>query len=546
MSHFMRITVFIPLLLLLGCHSAPKESPVAQNEEQIFRMNLHSEPSSLDPRLIRDLPARTTGKMLFEGLTRLNSEGVPTPALADKIEISADKKQYTFWLRNTYWTNGLPVTAYDFEQAWKTVLSPSFPNEFAHQLFVIKGAEEAKKGELSSDEIGVTACGAMKLVVELKYPNPYFLQLTAYPICFPISLETEKTNANWAEEQGDKFICNGPFKLKKWNHHSELEAVKNPLYWEADTVHLDKVVLTMIEDEHTELNMYENGELDWAGSPNSSIPPEALPTLKESLNVDQELFILPLAGTYCYKFNIKASPFHSTKIRRAFSCAIDRQSLIDNVLQSNQAVAKTLVPPWMKLSPANSCLLNDNDQESAIVLFEEALEEEGWTRKTFPEITLIFSRSEKHQKIAQAIQQQWTSTFGIEIHLQSYEWNTFIDYLSKHNYQVGGRSWVSDLPDPKTILENYQYTNDSPLGGNNDTQWENPEFIRLLDQASNKESLEERELLLLEAEGILLNDMPIAPIYHSTACYLKKPYVKNVYMSELCDLDFKNTYIENR
>lgn len=531
------------LTLLTGCHSKSTASTYPLSKEQIFRLNSHSEPASLDPRLVRDIPALTTGKMLFEGLTRMTGAG-PQMALAKKIEVSPDQTTYTFFLKETFWTNGEPLTAYDFEYAWKSLLDPLFPAEFAHQLFVLKNGKEVKKGLLPSQSLGVKAIDSSTLLVQLAHPNPYFLQLTAFPICYPICKKVAEKDPDWARAQGDGFVCNGPFKLIHWQPGSELEAAKNLLYWDKEVVCLDTIVMTFIEDEHTELNMYENGELDWAGSPNSSLPPEALPTLKE--NSKEELFIKPIAGTYCFKFNTKAPPFDNLKMRQAFAAAINRRSLVENILQAEQQVACSLLPPCMRPQdiPPPELSFSDGDESSAVALFEEGLREKGWTRETLPPITLLFSKSEKHQKTAQAVQQTWNKIFNIKVSLQSYEWNTFIERLAKHDYQVGGRGWVSDLLDPMTLLELYKFTNDAEQGGNNDTQWENSLFITLLDEAIETADQEKRNHLLAEAEKILMRDLPITPLYHSTACYLKKPYVKDVYLSELCDLDFKHAYIE--
>lgn len=507
-------------------------------------MNLHSEPQSIDPRCVRDIPTVTTAKMFFDGLMRCNLEGKIEPAVANKVTISEDQKTYTFYLKDTFWNNGMPVTAYDFEYAWKSLISPDFPAEYAHQLFVIKNARAVKQRLASMDDVAIFAEGPKKLVVTLEHPDPYFLELMAFPIAYPIPSKIVQENHSWAQCQGNDFICNGPFKLVKWSHGSELVTASNPSYWDARRVKLTSIVLTMIEDEHTELNMYENNELDWAGSPNSSIPPEALPSLKSCDRGTSELFVTPIAGTFCYKFNTKVPPFESLKMRQAFSYAIDRASLIENVLQAGQIVATSLLPPCVR----NFLPLPEHrhhfDRRKALECFEEALCENGWTRQTMPQITLIFSKSEKHQKLAQAVQQEWNNTLGIDVNLQSYEWNTFLQHLSKGEFQVGGRGWISDLSDPKTILEIYKFTNDPVLGGNNDTGWENTLFIKLIEDAEKCTDDNRRMELLAEAENILLKEMPIVPLYHSTACYLKKPYVKDVYISKLCDLDFKNAYIQ--
>ncbi len=515
----MKYLLLLPLLLILGC----KDS--ALPKQQQLRLNFHSEPTSLDPRLVRDIPTMTTGKMLYDGLMRLTRDG-PVCSVAKSVEQKG--KLYTFELRHSVWTDGTAVTAYDFEFAWKSLLHPNFPAELAYHLFMIKGAMAAKNGEIPIQDVAVWAEGPYKLVVELEHHQPYFLQLIAQPICAPIP-----------HMGGD--ATNGPFQLVHWEQSSELVVEKNPLYWDADAVQLEEIVITMIEDEHTELNMYENNELDWAGSPNSSIPPEALPTLKER----SDLFITPIAGTFCYKFNTAAAPFHNLKMRKAFALAINRKAIVDDVLQAGQIVAKSLIPPCMGEDFASAILESEiGNPTLAQLLFEQALAEEGWTRETMPPISLIFSKSEKSQKTAQVVQQEWSETFGIKINLQSYEWNVFLDHLAKGDYQVGGRGFVSDLLDPKSLLDLYRKRNDENGYGNNDTGWESADFITLLDEA--EENVNEREHYLKKAEELLLQEFPIVPLYHSTACYLKKEHVHDVYISELCDLDFKYANLARR
>ncbi len=513
-------------LIAAGCTKSPSSS-------SCFRMNLHSEPSSLDPRLVRDIPTLTVAKMFFDGLVRPTQEGELALSLAEKVEVSKDKKRYIFYLREARWTNGSPVTAYDFEYSWKSTLDPNFPAEFAHQLYVLKNGEKAKRGEASPDEVGVRALGAKKLLVELEYADPYFFELLSFPICYPISKKAAEADSRWASAQGDGLVSCGPFQLVEWNPSSELVAKKSASYWDRSAVQLDRIVLTMIEDEHTELNMYENDELDWAGSPNSSIPPEAIP----SLRCKSELSIVPVAGTYCYKFNTQKEPFNIPKMRRAFALAIHRKPLVEDILQAGQIVAKALVPPCMQERPSECLSLPDGESALAKALFEEGLIEGGWSRESLPEITLFFSKSEKHQKVAQAIQQEWNQTFDIKVQLQSYEWNSYLDKLSRGDFQVGGKGWIADISDPKTQLEIY-------CDGREESGWQNADFSHLIEVARKESDLERRGELLFEAEQILLADMPIVPLYHSTACFLKKPYVKGITVSKLCDIDLKQAYIQ--
>ncbi len=505
------------LLFFLCLASCQKEV-----NHQSIKLNFHSEPTSLDPRLARDLPSLTVARMLYEGLYRLEEEGI-IPALAESYSVSEDQKKYTFTLREAYWSDGSPICAFDFERTWKSSLDPSFPAEMVHLLYLLKNGAAAKQGQAPLTDIGVFAKSERELVVELEHPSPYFLEMLTHPIYFPVK---------------EGLFSSGPFCLVKWQHGSELTVRKNSTYWDSKSLLLEEITITMIEDEHTELNMYESGELDWAGSPNSSIPPEALPSLKQTRS--KELFMLPIAGTYCYKFNTLAPPFNCQKIRQAFSKAINRRELIDDILQANQAIASRLIPPCLE-----SAFIAKMEEDSPLSLFEAGLEQMGWTRETMPPVTLIFSRSEKHQKLAQVVQQQWNKLFNIKVALQSYEWNVFLDRLAHRNYQVGGRGWISEFSDPIALLEPYRYTNEHPLGSANDTGWTNPEYVKLIDAAISATSLEKRAEFVVKAEALILEEAPIAPLYHSTACYLKKTHLKGVYMSKLCDLDFKHAYIED-
>lgn len=506
------------MIIFLICLSACDKN----SSKQTININFHSEPTSLDPRLVRDLPSNTVCRLLYEGLFRMEQGGL-TKALVETYTLSADEKMYTFTLKDTVWNDGTAVTAFDFESTWKSTLAPNFPAEDASILYAIKNGAAAKRDHLPISEIGVWAQDEKTLIVHLEHPSPNFLELLTHPITFPYH---------------EKSLQNGPFQLVKWKQGCELTVEKNPTYWDAKSVSLQQIVISMIEDEHTELNMYEQGELDWAGSPNSSIPPEALPSLKKLY--PDELFMLPIAGTYCYKFNTQAPPFNSQKIRQAFSLAINRNELVNSVLQANQILATSLIPPCMGVSTTPIPKKRD-----PVALFEAGLEQMNWTRESMPPITLMFSRSEKHQKVAQVVQQQWNKIFNIKVSLQSYEWNIFLEHLTHRDYQVGGRGYISTLSDPIALLDIYSYTNDHPLGSLNDTGWHEPKYTSLLQIAHETTSNIAREQLLTKAENLIIEQAPIAPLYHSTACYLKKPYLQGVYISKLCDIDFKHAYINN-
>lgn len=527
------------LFLLIGCATSSnhenKNSPLVK---QVIRINSRTEPMSLDPRKFKDLPTSSIVKTLFEGLMRIGPEGNIIPATAETVEISDDKTTYTFHLRDTQWINGDDVTAFDFEYSWKSTLNPQFAAPFANSLYVLKNGRLAKKGLVSLDKVGVNAIDDHTLVVELENPAPYFLELTATPIFFPVHAKIDTEQPTWSDSELS-FISNGPFKLASWQHGNLLEVIKNDSYWDHNTIVLSKIAFTMIEDEHTELNMFENGELDWAGSPLSSIPPEAIEHLKH----ENRLQITPMAEVYCYKFNTKSFPFDNVKIRKAFTYAMNRKKIIDNITQANQVIATGLIPPMMLGYEQNYFV--DGDIAIAQKLFQEALDDMGINKEDLPPITLSYTKSEKHQKITQALQQQWQKAFGINIKLYAVEWNVLLDKLHKHDFQIAGRGWVADFLDPINLLEMYKYCNASGLTSNNDTQWENSEFVKLLDDAEACPDHEKRLEMILQAERLFIDEMPVAPLFHTTNCYLTRDNVKNIILTPTCNFEFRWAYIDN-
>jgi oligopeptide transport system substrate-binding protein len=515
-------------LVLCACGRRDKAYRPATQE---LRLNLHSEPPTIDPRKATDTTSISVLKMCFEGLTRIDPSGQPIPAAAEKIEISEDRKTYTFTLKEAKWSDGQPVTATDFEKTWKEILHPSFRCEFATDLYILKNARSAKSQRCSVDEVGVKALNDKILQVELEHPIPYFLSALATHAFFATPRHITNNYPNWTQ---DRYVGNGPFLLHEWRHHSAIVMVKNPHYWDAENTQLERIYIALVEDEMTELTMFENDELDWAGYPLSSLPTEALSSLIQKGDLQR----YNIAGTYYYIFNTKEFPFTNRNIRRAFSLAINRDAIVTNITQMQQIPAMSLIPPTMWKDPRS--YFKDNDVEEAKKLFALGLEELGMTAETLPPITLSYNTLASHHKIAQAIQQQWYQAFGVRVKLENKEWKVFLDELRHHKFQVARMGGLANINDPITFLDFYRYLSSS----NNHSQWNNPKFSDLLEEADLTPDADRRMTLLKQAEKILMDDMPIAPIYFYTGAYIKKPYVKGITLSELNDLDLKWAYVE--
>ena len=329
-----RTSLFLLLaftLVLAGCSSSSDGA-----EEKILKMNIPTgEPDSLDPAKAFDEQSMDVVNALFEGLLRLDEEHQPQPAVAEKVEKSEDGLVYTFHLGDAKWSNGEPVTAEDFEYAWKRVLNPDTAAKPAFLLYFIENAEAYNNGEAKEDEVGVKALDEKTLEVRLGQPTPYFEQLVCYTPFYPVYKKGLEENDKMYGD-AESYVSNGPFKMAEWSHDSKIKVEKNEHYREADKVKLDGIEWSMVKDENTAYQMYENGEFHIGSAPND---------LQAKLIEEGKIEVGPSSGLEFFSFNVTKEPFTNKKIRQAFALAVDRKSIIDNVVQGNQEAALAYVAP---------------------------------------------------------------------------------------------------------------------------------------------------------------------------------------------------------
>ena len=534
--------LFISMMLILsiflaacgGGNDTGKKD--GENVAQDLRININTEPPTLHPGLATDSTSGTVLRQVLEGLSRINLEGKAELAAAEDVKISDDQKTYTFTLRDTTWSNGDPVTAKDFEYAWKWALDPANASEYSSILYYLEGGQAFNEGTGSADAVGVKALDEKTLEVKLVNPTPFFLELTAFYTYLPINSKIAEANPDWANDAGENYTTNGPFKLTEWSHSDKVVLEKNADYWDADTVKLNTITMIMVNDPNTELSMFDSGELDWAGMPTGNLPTDALSTLKDAGRLNTE----PIAGIYNYKLNTTVEPFNNANIRKAFALAINRQELIDNVTQGGQMPAMAIVPPTM--FPENEKgYFKDNDVAKAKEYLQKGLEELGYSDVSeLPAIALSYNTDEAHQKIAQAVQDMWKNNLGVEVTLDNAEWKVYLDQLQSLDYNIARLGWLSDYNDPISFLDMYY----SATGGNNDTGWENLEFQKLLDQSATEQDAEKRFDLLKQAEAIFMEEMPVIPIYFYTNNWVQAENLKDVAVSGLGDVQFKWAHFE--
>lgn len=504
--------------------------------EQVLNVNIKEEPPSLHPGKATDTTSSAVLDQAFEGLTRINQDGEAEEAMAEKIEISDDQLTYTFTIRDdANWSNGDPVTAQDFEYAWKWVLDPESPDtDYAYQLYPIKGAKAAKEDGASLDDVGITVKDEKTLVVELEQPTPYFLDLTAFHTYYPLNQKVVEGKDEWAVDITEDYVTNGPFLIESWEHKDQIVLKKNPDYWDSDTVKLETINMYMIDDETTELQMYEQGQLDWAGSPTGSIPLAAIPSLKD----EGKLNISPRAGVYYYSFNTEKEPFNNVNIRKAFAMAINRQGIVENITRGEQVPAMGLVPPSI-FEENEQGYFTDNDVEKAKELLATGMEELGIDE--LPTINLSYNTDEGHAAIAQAVQDMWSKNLGVDVELNNEEWKVYLNTMGEGNYQVGRMGWIADFNDAINFLEIFQ-----SVGGNNYTNWEDAEYSDLLEQSRKETDPDARRQIMRDAEAIFMDAMPLAPVYFYTNVWVQKDYVKNIEISPLGVIQYKWGYVTEK
>lgn len=534
------LTAFMGFSVLAGCSgSQPADGGDAAGdsaEPKIVRHNLGADPQTIDPALNSAVDGAIFLVNVFEGLCKTDDKEKAVPGMAESWEVSEDGLTYTFMLRDAKWSDGEPVTANDFEYAWKRALDPVTAAEYAYQMYYLKGGEAFNSGEGSADEVGVKAIDEKTLEVTLESATPYFLELTAFPTYFPVRKDiVEADPEGWALNM-DTYISNGPFKAVEWSHNDVLRVVKNENYYNADKVMLDGIDFYMIVEESTAMSAYESGEVDYI----ENIPTDQIPTLQES---NEDFEIQPYLGTYFYVFNTSKEPVNDPKVRQALTLAIDRQAIVDVVTKAGQKPASGFVPEGMTLSDGSSFRAAAGDFaipptaniEEAKKLLAEAGYPDG---QGFPTIEVMYNTLEAHKAIAEAIQEMWKQNLGINVELRNEEWKVFQETRTQGDFIIARHGWIGDYVDPMTFLDMWLSNS-----GNNNAQWKNDDYDQAIAD-SKKASGADRDALMMKAEKIMMDDWITMPIYYYTKPTLLQPYVKNVHFSPLGFVFYENADIQ--
>ena len=521
------------ILSILFCvfMSCNKTRTTEFKQENCLRINVRREPVSIDPRKGNDMIASQIHFMLFEGLLRLNPDMSVSLAQAESYDVSDDYRTYTFHLKNTQWSDGTPVTAYDFEKSWKKILEPAFNSPDAYLLYPIKGAKQAKKGEIPIDEVGIVAKDQRTLIVELQDHTPYFLHVIASSVLLPVNAKIDAQDPNWANSV-DRILCNGPFRLAEWVPNQSLTFEKNPLYHQAHSVHLERVFVDVIDRELACLHMYASGHFDLIGAPLSFFPA----ILLEDQEAKKFVSSFPVAATKFLAFNTSAYPFHNRHIRRAFALALDRHALVEHVTHLSEQAALNVIPPALLSTQRN--LFADGDIRAAKEAFQQGLQEMGVDK--LGKVSLMYVGNELNHSLAQAFVQMWKQALGIEVILQQSEFKTLHDRAKRSDFNIGLFAWLADYGDPINILERFT----DKTNHRNYSKWEHEGYKQLLVEALKAHSRAEYIEKMQQAEEILIEEMPFTCLFHENFSFLIHRHVQGFSISPLGHIYFDRIWID--
>lgn len=515
----------------------PRETAVdAGARDQILHIASGAEPQSLDPHIVTGTVESRILQNLFEGLVTMDPVSLEIiPAAAEGWNISEDGKIYTFHLRKDLkWSNGDQVTARDFHYAMRRVLSPKLGNSFIEYFFkTVTNAIAYNKGEIDDfDEVGFKAVDDLTFEIILDNSNPVLLRYLDQPTFYPVHQATieahgtiDERGTNWMRPEN--MLGNGAFRLTEWGVNTVVSMEPNPHYWDRGAVRLNQVHFYPIENTDTQYRAYQNGQVHVA----LHIPLHTIMQLEKALPPDYRN--PTIYAVYFYVFNVNKPPFDDLRVRKALSLAINRKEIVEQVTQGGQIPAFSIVPPNANNYVSASGVTEDVNEARRL------LAEAGYPGgEGLPTIEFIYNTADNHKKIAESIQQMWKSELGVNIELVNMEWKVFLDRKNSGDFHLARFGWGSDT-DFGGYLSLFQTES-----GNNASGWSNKEFDELYKKTTTLMNPSERITVAQEAEAILVNELPVIPIYFYTRNYLVDTRLKNWHNTPTDFQGLKNMYFE--
>ena len=527
-----------------GSTSSKGNSNASDTVKQELVFNLGADPETIDPTINTASEASTVILNAFECIMTLDENDNAVEGAAESVEVSDDGLVYTIKLRKDgKWSDGEPVVADNFKYSWVRALTKENAAEYAYQLYYIKNAEKYYNGEATADELGINVIDDYTLEVTLEAPTTYFPQLLAFPTYAPLREDIVSADPEGWATKPETYVTNGAFKLVQWDMKDQLVFEKNENYWNKDSIKLDKLTFKLVTDDTTAYSELQAGNFDVVNSvPTNEIEPGQEAGL---------VHVSPKLGTYYFGINVGKqddmaedvkTALSNKLVRQAINLAIDRQEIIDNVGKAEQVAAYSFVPEGI-YNPDGTEFADkeyyDPDMDGNIEKAKELLKEAGYENgEGLPTIELMYNSEGAHKDICQIIQEN-LAKIGINIELANQEWAVFLNTRQQGGYEIARQGWIGDYSDPMTFLDLFVTG-----GGNNDSGYSNPEYDALIAAAKVETDPDKRKEQLREAEDILMDDMPILPIYYYTTVMGWNENVKGIQVSVLGTVYLQGAYKE--
>ena len=500
--------------------------------------NLGADPKTIDPALNNAIDGCNVDVNIFDGLLRLGQDDKPEPACAESWEVSPDGMTWTFHLREGLkWSDGQPLTAQNFKDGFIRTLDPETASPYAYYAFFIKNGEAFYNSKAKREDVGLSAPDDRTLVIALEYQNPLMLEYLAFQLFVPVRMDVVNENPRGWAARPETLISNGAFTLESWRHGDggEMILVKNPHYWDAAKVKVERLRFVFINDENTAFAAFKAGRIDYM----SSIPTNMLPRLLKS----GEAVSVPALGTAFCDFNLERKPFDDVRVRRAFTLAIDRRVIVEKILRGGQVPAGGLVCPAVPgttdaqdfRAEGGSFLPERADVAEARSLLAEAGYPNG---EGFPKVSYKYNSNAGNKQLAEALQGMWKQVLGVEVELLNEEWKVFIETRNRKDYDIARDAWLMDFVDGMSIMEQCMSTSPQDKTG-----YKNAEFDELMRKATYEMDRVKRINYLHAAERILMEDLPVAPIYFYTSAVMQSKRVKGIQRSALGWVIFRNAEV---
>ncbi len=511
-----------------------KETTGDDKNEMTFVLS--NEPDGIDPGITSNSFASVFLVNCFEGLVNYSRNNEIIPGVAESWDISEDGKTYTFHLRKGLkWSDGSDLTSEDFKYSMMRVLDPATTAQYVSFLTdYIEGAAELFQN--GTGELGVECPDPDTLVIKLTKPAPYFLDMLGMWVYDPVQKATIEANGDKWTTKPETYICNGPFKITDMKLGESVTLEKNENYWDADNVKMEKITFRYIKDQSTALTAFESGKVDGI----RSVPLADVPRLKQE---SDDYYIIPGFSETYYLINIHKKPFDDVRVRKALNLAVDRQALINNVLQSADIPASALVPQGYVAGGKDFTDGRGDFDIKDTASIEEAkqlLADAGYPNgEGFPTLELSYYSDPQVKLIVESLAQMFKDNLGINVNITTEEWAVYYENVKADKYDVAAMGWNADYLHPMSFMALF-YSTDL----NNLTKYSNPEYDKLIDQAQVEQDPVKAMELMREAETLMMNDYPFLPLFYRASSLMMSEKVKGWYLTTSASLMFKDAYIE--